>query len=389
AGTNVLASLSGVSIPGYELVREDVEAPIRNDTVTTTRPDPDVLRELFAYESAIGAVIGEETIRVMSTTTQRDSDPVLWGARDTVTCPGRIRLDNAREGVPGEFTYDGAPDVPMRTGVLGIGDVVIAQVNAEIYVKIGLRMKEQSPFTKTMVVTVANGKANSSYVLDYQSEYHETFQALNSKLKPGCAEGALADSVTQMAAEYASTSTAAPAPAGPAIDPAVLDELQSALDDTRQALATSHATDAEYRSAIAQLTAAVGSLKTDISAIDSKVQAQVPAQPAPTPPAAVPPPAAKATTSSIAVKGATFSQKTKPKVAVTIKVTGGKVGGKVALYVAGKKVKTVAVASAKTAVTLPSKYSKSIKVKAVYSPSTDANGTAKSSTTAVVKAKKK
>ncbi|MDR1151641.1 MAG: hypothetical protein LBK72_04055, partial [Bifidobacteriaceae bacterium] len=62
AGTNVLASLSGVSIPGYELVREDVEAPIRNNEVTTTRPDPDVLRELFDYEQAIGAVIGEEAI---------------------------------------------------------------------------------------------------------------------------------------------------------------------------------------------------------------------------------------------------------------------------------------------------------------------------------------
>ncbi len=206
AGTNVLASRSGVDITGYELVRENVEAPIRNNAVETKRPDAEVLRDLFRYESAVGAIIGEETIRVMTYPEERMTNPTIWSERDTVTCPGRIRLDNAREGVPGEYTYDGAPDVKLRTGALAIGNVLIAQVNAEIYVKIGLRIKNQSPLGKTMVVTVANGKADSGYVLDYQSEYHQTFQALGSKLKPGCAEEALADSITKMTTKYVTQS---------------------------------------------------------------------------------------------------------------------------------------------------------------------------------------
>jgi len=202
AGTNVMASRSGADITGYELDREDVEAPIRNKEVEVTRPDPEVLRDLYRYMEGLGAVIGEETIRVMSTTEQRMDDPTIWSERQTVTCPGRVRLDDAREGVPGEYTYEGAPDVALRTGALAIGDVLIGQVNAEIYSTIGLRIKEESPLTKTMVVTVANGKADSGYVADYQSEYHQTFQVIGSKLAPGCAEGALVDSITGMATEY-------------------------------------------------------------------------------------------------------------------------------------------------------------------------------------------
>lgn len=111
-GTNVMASRSGVDITGYEMNREDVEAPIRNKEVEATRPDPDELRELYRYMEALGTIIGEETIRVMSTTDQRMDNPTIWSKRDLVTCPGRIRLDNAREGVPGNTPTTTRPMSP-------------------------------------------------------------------------------------------------------------------------------------------------------------------------------------------------------------------------------------------------------------------------------------
>ncbi|GAA4717864.1 Neutral/alkaline non-lysosomal ceramidase, N-terminal [Promicromonospora umidemergens] len=202
AGTNMLASRSGAEITGYELVREDIEAPLRS---RPGRPaDTQVLRDLFRYIDSLGVVLGEEAIRVMSTTTEHTATPEIWGTADSVTCPGRTRLDDAREGVPGEYT-DG-PDVTLRTGLLGIGDVALTTVNAEIYTKIGLRVKEESPLTKTMVVTVSGGHAPSSYVLDNESEYHQTFQALTSKLQPGCAENGLVQSVTGLVEQYADQS---------------------------------------------------------------------------------------------------------------------------------------------------------------------------------------
>ena len=79
----------------------------------------------------------------------------------------------------------------MRLGVLRIGNVALASVNAEIYTPIEQRFKERSPLADSMMVTLANGAANSGYVPDDASFGEYTFQVLGSRLKPGCAQDAI------------------------------------------------------------------------------------------------------------------------------------------------------------------------------------------------------
>ena len=198
-GTNVLASRSGVPITGYEMVRETVEAPIRDGKVPYGDVDPKVLRQLFNYMDAVGIVLGEEVIRVMSHTDAKVSDPAIHGRQTMLTCAGRTRLDNAREGVPG--VYEDGPDVAIRLGALEIGDIALATTDAEIYTKIGLRVKQQSPLSKTMYVTLANGRAASGYIPDDEAYGHLTFQVLGSRVKPGCAEDGIADGISQLIAK--------------------------------------------------------------------------------------------------------------------------------------------------------------------------------------------
>jgi hypothetical protein len=69
--------------------------------------------------------------------------------------------------------------------------VELASVDAELYSAIGKRLKEQSPRANTVMVTLANGMANSGYVPDDASFSAYTFQVLSSRLKPGCAETAI------------------------------------------------------------------------------------------------------------------------------------------------------------------------------------------------------
>jgi neutral ceramidase len=64
-------------------------------------------------------------------------------------------------------------------------------VDAELYSAIGKRLKEQSPMANTVMVTPANGMANSGYILDDESFGAYTFQVLSSRLKPGCSEIAM------------------------------------------------------------------------------------------------------------------------------------------------------------------------------------------------------
>jgi hypothetical protein len=90
------------------------------------------------------------------------ADVSIWGAQKPLTCPGRQRTNTGREGQPG--TYQDGDPAAFRLGVLGIGDIALTTVNAEVYTLISQRMKKQSSMANTIMVTLANGRANSGYV---------------------------------------------------------------------------------------------------------------------------------------------------------------------------------------------------------------------------------
>src|SRR5205823_9326524 len=113
----------------------------------------------------------------------------IWAGQENFTCPGRVRLDTdnpARENVfPG---YKEGPDVNLKVGVLRIGDINFATVNGEVYSQIAMRLKANAPANKTIVVTLANGMANSGYIYSDEAYSHLSFQVIGSRLQPGCAE---------------------------------------------------------------------------------------------------------------------------------------------------------------------------------------------------------
>ena len=93
--------------------------------------------------------------------------------------------------------------MPIRLSVLGLGDIALAGVNAEMYTNIALRTRRQSPLAHTVVVTLANGRAETGYIPDDESYSHQTFQVLGTKLKAGCAEAAIANGLSEMITQYA------------------------------------------------------------------------------------------------------------------------------------------------------------------------------------------
>jgi hypothetical protein len=196
AATNALASRSGVKITGNVLTREAVEAPVRDGKVSARPLDPKVRDALERVMDSEGVLLGEEVIRVMTNTTRLDGSPRIAAAQTTVTCPGRRRLDTAREGAPG--TYEDGDPVNIRLGMLRIGDVALGSVDAEIYSPIGLKFKERSPLADTMLVTLANGAANSGYIPNDTAFGAYTFQVLGSRLKPGCAEDAIVNGLLEL-----------------------------------------------------------------------------------------------------------------------------------------------------------------------------------------------
>ncbi|HLY63806.1 MAG TPA: neutral/alkaline non-lysosomal ceramidase N-terminal domain-containing protein [Terriglobia bacterium] len=196
AGTNVLASRSRAPITGYVLTREPVEAPIRDGKVKAAPPDPKVVDALEHVMDSEGTLLGEEVIRVMTNINRLEASPNITAAQKTVTCPGRKRTDTAREGTPG--TYENGDPVEIRLGVMRIGNIALASVDAELYSPIGQRLKRESPVANTLMVTLANGMANSGYIPNDTAFGALTFQVLGSRLKPGCAEGAIVNGLLDL-----------------------------------------------------------------------------------------------------------------------------------------------------------------------------------------------
>jgi neutral/alkaline ceramidase-like enzyme len=198
AATNAMASQSGVPITGYVLTREPVEAPIRDGKVKAGPVDPKVEDVLERVMDSEGVLLGEEVIRVMTNIKQLHATPTIVAAQKTVTCPGRKRTDNGREGMQG--TYEDGDPVNIRLGVLRIANIELASVDAEIYSPIALRLKRESPMANTFMVTLANGAANSGYIPNDTAFGAQTFQVLGSRLKPGCAETAIVNGLLELMA---------------------------------------------------------------------------------------------------------------------------------------------------------------------------------------------
>jgi len=186
AATNALASRSGVPITGNVLTREKIEAPLRDGKVQAEPLDPQVRDTLERVMDSEGVLLGEEVIRVMSDMPRMDGNPQISAAQKMITCPGRRRIDTAREGTPG--TYEDGDPVNIRLGVLRLGGIAPTTVDAEVYSTIAKRLKQESPFADTVMVTLANGMANSGYIPNDAAFGAYTFQVLSSRLKPGCAE---------------------------------------------------------------------------------------------------------------------------------------------------------------------------------------------------------
>jgi hypothetical protein len=84
--TNALASKSGVKITGYELVRENVEGPLREGQVPHGKLDPKVADRFERWIESEGQLLGEEVIRVMTNTRHGSGEVAVLGSRFKPGC---------------------------------------------------------------------------------------------------------------------------------------------------------------------------------------------------------------------------------------------------------------------------------------------------------------
>lgn len=181
--------LRSIRVKEYAKRGQDISNAMPPGGEGLDRSDPEVARLMEEQKEMItsmGQLLGEEVLRMMRETRHAESDGRIFGASETITCPGRVRTNEGRGGQAG--TYKEGPDVQLKIGILMLDDIAIGMVDAEVYNLIAQRLKHESPYAKTLMATLTNGFANSGYIPDDASFGHNTFEVLSSHLQPGCAE---------------------------------------------------------------------------------------------------------------------------------------------------------------------------------------------------------
>ena len=94
------------------------------------------------------------------------------------------------------YEFNDADPVDIRLSLVMIGDVAITGVSGEVLVRIGQRLKRESPFTHTFMITHANG--SSGYLPDDAAYDQVGYEITTTRVKRGCAENAIVNGLLEM-----------------------------------------------------------------------------------------------------------------------------------------------------------------------------------------------
>jgi neutral ceramidase len=193
--------LREIRIKDYAKRGEDISNSMPPGGQGLNKKDPTVIKLMNQQKQmalSMGQLLGEEVMHVMRGIERTSTSGRIYGAQKAITCPGRQRTNAGRAGFPGEYK-EGNP-VDIRVGLLEVDDIAFGTVNAEVFNPIGQRLKKESPFARTMMVTLTNGAAPSGYIPNDAAFGYYTFEVLSSRLQPGCAETGIVNGILDLMA---------------------------------------------------------------------------------------------------------------------------------------------------------------------------------------------
>lgn len=194
--------LREIRIKEYAKRGEDISNAMPPGGQGLNKQDPTVKRLMDQQKQmtvSMGQFLGEEVLKVMRETERKSTSAPIFAGQKMLTCPGRERTNQGRGGIAG--TYKDGPDVSVRLSLLMLDDIVIGAVSGEVYNLIGQRFKKESPFARTMMATITNGRATTGYIPNDAAFGYQVFEVLSSRLKPGCAESGIVNGLLDLVAE--------------------------------------------------------------------------------------------------------------------------------------------------------------------------------------------
>lgn len=81
-----------------------------------------------------------------------------------------------------------------------INDIARANVSGEVFTEIGQKLKTESPFDRTVMVTLSGGSIG--YIPSEKAYLLPSAMAANNRIKPGCAERGIVGTFVELGKQY-------------------------------------------------------------------------------------------------------------------------------------------------------------------------------------------
>ena len=151
----------------------------------------------YILMEAQGHLIGAEVLRVANQIERLTSEVQIEAAMRVVACPAKLPA-NASENKGMKVKH--VETIDLRLGLLLIGQVAITAVSGEVVTNIYQQLKKASPFTNTLMITIANDRVG--YIVDDAAYDTPTFAVRATPLQPGYAESVIVNGLLDMMEQY-------------------------------------------------------------------------------------------------------------------------------------------------------------------------------------------
>jgi hypothetical protein len=147
----------------------------------------------FSQVAALGQLLGEEVLRLAGEI-RTSARARMRATQRVVSCPGQKLAPGARPRT--EYVFENAEPVDIRLSLLRLGEVALAGVSGEVLTMIGQRLKRESPYSNTIMITHCNG--SSGYLADDAAYAQVSYEIVTTRVQRGCAENAIVGGLREM-----------------------------------------------------------------------------------------------------------------------------------------------------------------------------------------------
>jgi neutral ceramidase len=137
----------------------------------------------YAYAlDAIGYDLGNEAIRVSNEIKTVGTGEIM-SVQKSIFLPGKDDEHNQQD----QTGSDLPEDVEVGLTAIRIGDIVLAGINGEVFNQIGVKIRDQSPYPNTFIITHCNG--SSGYLVSDAAIPEGGYEVRVTHAKSGAEEG--------------------------------------------------------------------------------------------------------------------------------------------------------------------------------------------------------